>query len=425
VLIGVADNRSITPLGDLNRALSQAQDVARNCDPPVMVRVTQVAGVLVVEVPASRNKPHSSKGMFYLREGASTQKMSREQLRDFFFSEGLLYFDAMPAERFSYPADLSDISWKDFSRAARLPEGLERDQVLRNLGLLSEGRLCNAGVLALGRPVTRFLASAKIICTVFQGKGKTTILDQKVYEDDILSNFQSALLYLKAHLNTRFIITGERTEQLELPEVALREAVLNAIAHRDYRSSAAVQIQIFEDRVEVLNPGGLVGGMTLEDLGTVSAPRNPVLFGLMYRLSLVEQVGSGFKRMQAAVREAGQSGPDVRADRSWFSLTFRRPGDSSLIATDAEPLSIDRTTQETTQETTQDTTQETLAMRERVLSLLRGDPDLTRVQLADRLGISPDGVKYHLDKLRAAGLLRHNGPTKGGWWEVAERPKKN
>jgi len=63
-------------------------------------------------------------------------------------------------------------------------------------------------------------------------------------------------------------------------------------------------------------------------------------------------------------------------------------------------------------------------MRDRVLLLLRDNPDMTRAQLAYRLGLTPDGAKYHLDKLRAAGLLRRNGPTKGGRWEVAERPKK-
>lgn len=88
--------------------------------------------------------------------------------------------------------------------------------------------------------------------------------------------------YLLSHLNTEYVIKGgPREEILELPEEALREALLNAIGHRDYRSTAYIQVHIFQDSVEILNPGGLVSGLKLKDLGRVSRPRNLFLFSLL------------------------------------------------------------------------------------------------------------------------------------------------
>ncbi|NQU81696.1 MAG: ATP-binding protein, partial [Bacteroidetes bacterium] len=87
ILIGVADDGTIHPLNDINCLYSDVQNHARNCDPPVLVQVDSIDGVIIVDVRASRNKPHSAKGIFYLREGANCQRMSRTQIKEFFFKE--------------------------------------------------------------------------------------------------------------------------------------------------------------------------------------------------------------------------------------------------------------------------------------------------------------------------------------------------
>jgi len=112
---------------------------------------------------------------------------------------------------------------------------------LRNIGLLVDEGMTNAGCLVLSRNIVRFVVSATITCALFQGTTKTKILDQKVFSEDVASNFRNTLLYLQSHLNTEYIISAMREMKLELPEAALREALTNAIAHRDYRSSANVQ----------------------------------------------------------------------------------------------------------------------------------------------------------------------------------------
>ena len=99
---------------------------------------------------------------------------------------------------------------------------------------------------------------------------------------------------------------------------------MNAIAHRDYRSTANVQVYIFQDRVEIVTPGGLPSGMREEDLGSKSVPRNPLLFSTLYRMKLVEQIGSGIRRIHDACLEHGVAGPDIQVSPDWVTVTFPR-----------------------------------------------------------------------------------------------------
>jgi len=115
-----------------------------------------------------------------------------------------------------------------------------------------------------------------------------------------------------------------RDERLELPADALREALLNAIAHRDYRSTANVQVYIYHDRLEIITPGGLPAGMKEEDLGLRSMPRNPLLFSLFYRMNLVEQIGSSIKRIRELCVDYGVADPRFEVSANWVAVVFPR-----------------------------------------------------------------------------------------------------
>ena len=142
---------------------------------------------------------------------------------------------------------------------------------------------------------------------------------------NLYSIYQEVMAYFQAKLNSALIPHAQgRDERLELPESALREAVVNAIAHRDYRSTANVQVYIFQDRVEIVTPGGLPAGMREEDLGSKSVPRNPLLFSMLYRMKLVEQIGSGIRRIRDACLEHGVAEPAIQVSPDWLTVTFPR-----------------------------------------------------------------------------------------------------
>ena len=260
ILIGVTDSGEIAGVHDHNALKSRVQSVARSADPPIAVDVASVDDVLCVTVPEQHGKPYSFGGKFFLRVGATSQQMSRDEIREFFFREGLVRFDEAPCRRFSLEADLTAESWRQFSQRAEIPEDMDAISALENLHLLNDREMTNAGAWLLATDIGRFSVQAGVTCAVFRGTTKAHILDRKEFTRDVVSNFEDSMAYMQSKLNTALIPNAlGREERLELPEDALREALVNAIAHRDYRSTANVQTYIFHDRLEIVSPGGAAG----------------------------------------------------------------------------------------------------------------------------------------------------------------------
>ncbi|MFM7648964.1 MAG: ATP-binding protein, partial [Cyanobium sp.] len=210
----------------------------------------------------------------------------------------------------------------------------------------------------------------------------------------------------------------------EIPPEVIREAIVNAVAHRDYTSNGSVQVMVFADRVEIWNPGNLPPSLSLAQLRQPhgSLPANPLLAEPLYLTQYIERLGTGTGDMIRRCREAGLSEP-VFALEDGFRISLGRPPTSALTQETTQEAS--ETTQETTQETTVEATQEKTAApllagktRERILALMRQQPAITTRELAEALQLSVDGISYHLKKLRAEGRIQHRGPTKSGRWEV-------
>jgi len=134
------------------------------------------------------------------------------------------------------------------------------------------------------------------------------------------------MTFLKRHVAVGYEITGlQRKELPAVPELAAREAVLNAVIHRDYfERGGVVMVELFQDRLQVTNPGGLVEGFRLEDLERFSLPRNPLLADLFLRLGYVERAGSGIERIREAVAAAGMP-PPVFESSPFFLVGFSLP----------------------------------------------------------------------------------------------------
>ncbi|MFN2355236.1 MAG: ATP-binding protein [Desulfopila sp.] len=380
ILIGVDNDGKIHPAVPNNNLRSEVQSIARNLEPPLMVECEDLAGVLVVSVPASRFKPHSSSGKFYLREGATCQQMNRDEIREFFYREGLVYFDEKTNDRFNWPTALNRAAYDELVRICDITPALDSERLLENLGLLKQRRMTYAGSLLLCSTSSLVVPGSAVNCCLFQGRTTTRILDQKVYDSDFMSNYQAAVNYLLAHLNTAYEIGFERKERLELPEGALREALLNAMGHRDYRKSGDLQVHIFQDRVEIVNPGGLVGGLTLETLGTRSIPRNPLLFGMMHRMNLVEKVGSGLLRIRQMCEAYPCPPPRIEADADWYRIIFSR--------IEAEKSTDERVGTKSRQESRQESGQESGLESKTAQSILKAleTQPLQRAEIAKLIG---------------------------------------
>lgn len=417
VLLGVDDKGVIVGVHNLNRLKSEVQSIVRAIEPPLVVDLDVEDDVLIVSVPPQDGKPYSTAGKFYLRDGASSQQMTRDEIREFFFREGVIRFDEMANQWYDIGVDLTETLYAQFAERAGLPRDLDSMRALENLHLTRDGRMTNAGAWLLTDDILKFNSAANVSCALFMGTTKTRILDRKDFNGDVYSNYQATINYLLDKLNTRLIITGHgRDERLEIPEEALREAVVNALAHRDYRSSANVQVYIFQDRVEIVSPGGLPAGMTEDLLGKKSIPRNPLLFGMLYRMKAVEHVGSGIKRIHDICREAHTPPPTIEVEDDWITLRFQRmaegvrgePGDTDGLGGRLVDGLVGGLV-------------ETLAeSQQRIVALIRHDPHMSKREMAERIGISTTAVDKNINALKEKGLLRRVGPDRGGHWEVVD-----
>jgi ATP-dependent DNA helicase RecG len=145
---------------------------------------------------------------------------------------------------------------------------MEMETALHNLHLMKDGRMTHAGAWLLCGDITRYTLRAGVTCVLFRGTTNVHILDRRDFTGDLYSIYEDCMAYVQSRLNTALIPHAHgRDERLELPEEALREALVNAIAHRDYRSTANVQVHIYHDRLEIITPGGLPAGMKVEELG--------------------------------------------------------------------------------------------------------------------------------------------------------------
>jgi ATP-dependent DNA helicase RecG len=224
----------------------------------------------------------------------------------------------------------------------------------------------------------------------------------------------------------------QRIETYPVPEAALREAVLNAAVHKDYASSVPIQISVYADKLMIWNPGQLPTNWTIERLlqKHPSEPFNPQIAGTFFRAGVIESWGRGVERIVASCRSEGRPDPEFQMEATgvWVIFPFGEPPVTTAETTqetEKTTLETEKTTLETEKTTleTEKTTLETKKfagekVREQLISILLRQPTLRPKDLARQLGLTPDGVKYHLNKLRIIGAIQHVGSRKSGRWEI-------
>ncbi|MDP2682683.1 MAG: ATP-binding protein [Deltaproteobacteria bacterium] len=197
---------------------------------------------------------------------------------------------------------------------------------------------------------------------------------------------------------------------------ALREAIVNAIVHRNYTiSGTSIYVRIYDDRVEIENPGGLPDGITKLDFAKSSVRRNPIIADMFHRMGKVERMGSGIERMRDLMREAGLKEPVFEMD-AFFRVAFYRDPRYSLKA-DRE--TGEKTTQKKLGERLGDKLGERLGKNEmKILDIINQNKFITIPKLSKSLKISTTAVENNIAKLKAKKVLKRIGSDKGGHWEI-------
>lgn len=406
VLIGVDNDNQIIGAEIDNNKRSAIQDTIGEISPSLKCEFYPVdvdgKKVWVIDVPSGKDKPYITGGVIYVREGANCQKLrSAEEIRAFFAECAKIFYDAIPCKWFDINEDIDPRNFKEFMGKAHLSNTLPIKQLFDNLELNTDtGLPKNAAALFFGREPERKFPHAVIRCLRFKGLDKVHIIDDKTFGGPLYQQYLDALSWIKSKLEVEYIIkgTGPRKEIWEIPLDVFKEAVMNAICHRDlYEEGATIMVEVYDDRVEISNPGGLLPVVAAE-FGHKSMSRNPLVFGLFTRMHVVEKVGSGVPRMRELMKDAGLPEP-IFSTKGFFTVTFMKRVKQNSANDDR----------------LNDRLNDRLTSREKkVLQILEETPGLRTNELSSMIEVSIPTLSRTIKNLINLGLIEYRGAKKNG-----------
>jgi ATP-dependent DNA helicase RecG len=334
LIVGVSNGRQVVGVTDADKFCQYAENVAlNNCVPPVSVAletvVDEAGTVVVVNIPKGDQRPYrTNRGVYYIRTASGRRQASREELLRLFQASESMFYDETPLVRLGLK-DLDLGALEQFLARTGQAETLSEiapERLLRGWRLISEDHPTVAGLVLFGRDPQRHLPFAQINAARIPGTDiANEPSDRKDLSGRLLDVIDQAMRFLYLHLAIPHKIRGLEPEpQPELPDAALREAVVNAIAHRDYTVQGPVRLFVFDDRVEFHTPGRPPNTVDEDAMRMgVHVVRNPHIYARLSDAGLVTRAGSGVPRIVRLVAEA--TGQDVLIEIREFEVLLSIP----------------------------------------------------------------------------------------------------
>ncbi len=371
----------------------------------VDVNLLEEAGQQYIEIVVEPYPyPISYKGQYHYRSGSTKQELKGNALNKFILQKTGKHWDSIPLSQLT-PEELDQSAFDLFRKKATRSKRMEEEtlsesnaQLLDHLNLTEKGELKRAVALLFHSRPEKFFTGAYVKIGYFATEADL------VYQDEVHGNLfaqvdktMEILLtkYLKAYVGYEGI---QRTETFPYPENALREAVLNAIAHKDYSSGVPIQIKVLENKLRIWNDGQLPADWTVERLLTShpSKPNNPDVANAFFRAGMIESWGRGIEKIVNLCVEAGLPAPAFDTGFGGLQIEFY-------------PKS--QTVEETVEKSTK-------SSREKIIELMSENPDITISEISNSIGISIKGVEKQISILRKSGIIERVGSDKTGRWKI-------
>ncbi len=340
-----------------------ADAVANSCTPsvPMDIKPTTLDGKVLValDVRSGGKTPYYVKSLgmrngTFVRVGATTRGVEEHKLKSLILAGENLSFDRQPVEGGRVSRREVEAVCRTMTEVAKgnCRSDEERKAVkpmtekrLVSMGLLlrkSGGLVPSYGFFIMSGDSASDLMKPKIKCGVFRGVAKGDFVDRRTCEGSVVSQINEAYAFLLRNLRVGSEIVGtQRRDVYEFPLDSIREAICNAVFHRDYLEPSSIYIALYDDRLEILSPGGLVKDFTMEDaLNGFSKLRNNALGDALEYMKEVEAWGGGVSRYFTACAAAGLPSPTVTEESGFFKVVFWR---KDSRAQDATPVTANTT----------------------------------------------------------------------------------
>jgi len=285
--------------------------------------------ILIMVHRADSSVFHSVEGVIYVRLGSTVQKLEGQSIVEFLRNRQILIFE----ELLEFSASLKDIDEnkvKEYLNLRKQTDYLQNHSIkdfLLSKKLVSfqpEVKLKSAALLFFAKDPQSFFPYSLIKLVRFDGIEPIKVLAYEEAKGNLPQIIDHSVNFMRRFIAKEFIITDTKRKEIPfLPEDAVREAIINAIAHRDYFNKNEIQLSIFDDRVEITNPGGLPEGMSPELLGSFSIQRNPKIYQLLKDYAYMEGIGSGISKIRRLMKENKLSDPEFIITKDFFRLVLR------------------------------------------------------------------------------------------------------
>jgi ATP-dependent DNA helicase RecG len=351
--------------------------------------------------------PVSYKGQYHYRSGSTKQELKGAALDRFLLQKQGKRWDSVPVPFVSVD-DLSPAAFDYFRKKAtqtnRLDsEVLQEDNhtLIAKLHLKEKDYLKRAAVLLFHPEPERFFTGAYVKIGYFRTEDDLRFQDE--IHGPLFDQVDKTMdLLMSKYLEAQIRYEGiSRIEEYPYPEPALREALLNAIAHKDYSTGNPIQIKVYQDRITIWNAAQLPENLTVADLlkEHPSIPFNPDVATAFFRAGLIEAWGRGTLKIVRECRNAGISAPVFSYEQTGIRIEFRK-GSEKVSGKVSGKMSG--------------------KMSGKIFALIKEDNHIAIPELSTRIGVTERTIERHLRKLQQDNLLKRIGGAKGGYWEVME-----
>ena len=414
IYIGCDDNGNVTGLKNTHKLLEDIPNKIRNAM-NIVVDVNLLGDngkeyieIIVPPYPVAI----SCKGVYYYRSGSTMQTLSGLELESFILRKRGASWDNMPLPGFTID-DIDDELVKKFKGLAvnkgRIDKSVlleSKEDLMEKLRLTNAGCYTNAAMLLFSKNPDKWQLGAYTKIGFFETDADLRYQDE--IHGSILEQIDKIievlhLKYMKAIISYEGI---QRIERYFVPDDALREALLNALCHKQYESCTPIQISVYEDRLYIANCGKLPENWTVENLMSkhASKPYNPAIANAFYLAGFIESWGRGIEKICQACEEDGSPAPVYTVHPGDIMIRFTASKDRVLR------IFADKVTDRVTDRVTES--------EQELLTLLIEDPAYTYATLAKKLGVSRKTVSLKIKSLKGKGILQRIGSDTKGYWKI-------
>jgi len=433
LVLGVSDDRQVIGLPEEDVLAVQSQIgsiIFDRCNPAILPEMytANLEGktVLVVEVFRGNLLPYylkdegKSQGT-YLRVGSSNRKADFEHILELERQRRNQSFD----EEVYRDTTLSALDLRPLlTRFAEIGKPLDPEK-LKNLKLVQQEQGTDYPTQGL-MILLGLLPHVATKCARFKGKDMSVFLDRKEYAGDLFTQLEQVEAFVKNHISLRGEIKGlRRTDTYEIPEAALREALVNAVIHRDYTNQGRdIKVGVYDDIVNVVSPGGFPNTLTAEALlEGRSEIRNRVIARVFKELGYIEQWGSGIQRIKSACIAQGLAEPRIREKGDFVDVEFYRPAAGAMPDIEGKNSASPADNRRIPADNRRIPADAITPQEQLILGHVKATSTVSAAVAVTLLAVKPSRAREILKAMTEKGLLEKRGQARNTCYVLAQKPQ--